>query len=291
MLARWGLLFGSERQTAFLAFLREASLQPVNDVLFKQYLKISYAEAEQQLGNYLPEAIEDERRIELPATSGPTLTLREANPTEVARILGAWARLEAKVLPILQMDYRDECIARADRLFQREYRKEVHDPRFLAEFGLYALQQSDETKARAALEEATARGTVRPRAYVELARLHLAAALPSSPRGVGDLAPVEFERITTLLKTAREQMPSFALTYRVWAEVLEHAPERLPEDQLALLVQGVSLFPQNAALAVRVAKVYQAHGYKKKAQEVITGARGRAITPEARRVLAGFTGE
>ena len=186
---------------------------------------------------------------------------REATPTEVARILGDWGRLEARSPEEYSHDFRRESLDQADKLYERIFARKEDDPLFLAGFGLYELQAEDNLRARNALKAATAAGVVRPRAYVELARLRLEESLPSGQEGIGDLSRDEFAEIVALLNTARLQMPSLRSTYFVLARAFEHAPSKPTLGDLWPLSEGVRLFPQNSNLAYSVATLYRRLGY------------------------------
>lgn len=295
LLVRWGLLdsspAGQERRRSFLRFIDDTSTERVTEQLFQKHLALTYREAGQRLKEFLPQAITEELRLPLHAGNDGPNTFRESTPSEVARILASWAEMEARTLPRIQSDLRQEYLARAEKLFQRESKKENHDPLFLAEFGLYKLTQGDEAAAREALQSSIDHRIVRPKAYVELARLHFRSALPSSPRGLGDLKPADFAAIITLLATAQRQMPEFLSTYKVWVEVLQHAPTLPSEADLGVLEDAARRFPQEIGLVLKIANTYKNFGYKTVAMKVVNGARQMAISEDDRRLLAEFSVE
>jgi tetratricopeptide (TPR) repeat protein len=186
------------------------------------------------------------------------------------------------------LEYQRECLDQADRLFERIQRRGNSDPLFLAAFGLYELQVGDAVRARDALERATKAGVVRPRAYVELARMRLEDSLPSVQAGIGDLNEADFAEITGLLTTARVQMPSLTATYDLLARVLEHAPKRPDREQIRPLEEAMDLFPQNAALAYKLANLYGDLGLHGEAAAVIDRAMKFSDSDQSRAVLAEF---
>jgi hypothetical protein len=148
---------------------------------------------------------------------------------------------------------------------------------------------TDNARAREALEAAAAAGVVRPRAYVELARLKLQDALPSVGAGIGDLNQAEFAEIKGLLMTARAQMPAFVSTYFLLARVLERAPSMPTIEDLWPLGESLRLFPQNADLAYKVAALYRKSGYGDQAAAIISRAMGFAESDRDRALLGTFS--
>jgi len=287
LFVRWGL-YKSGRRQAFLNFVDQATREPVTEQMFQKHLGIGYAEARERLSDFLPAAVNESIRVPIAAPPDEDLRTREATSDEVARIIGDWGRLEGRVEGPQYFEYRRECLDQADRLFERASSRRNGDPLFLAAFGLYELQVGDSLRARKALEAATAAGVVRPRAYVELARMQLDAALPSAQEGVGDLSDAEFAEILGLLTTARLQMPSLLSCYFVLARALEHAPANPAREHLRALDEAVRLFPQNATLAYKVATLYKRLGHVAEAAAIIDRAMKFAESDQDRALLAGF---
>jgi len=290
LFVRWGL-FGREpdgapHREAFLGFVRSAASEPVSEEVFRRSFGMGYAEAEGRLRAFVATAVGPPVRVPLRAASERPLELREATPSEIARIVGEWGRLEGKAVGMQDMGYQSECLEQADRLFERAYARTTDDPQFLAAYGLYALQVGDMKRARECLGEATDRGVVRPRAYVELARVRLLDALPYAEQGIGDLSDPDYAAILRLLATAREQMPSLLAGYQVLARAMEHAPRRPTREDMAVLLGAVGLFPRNGSFAYKVATLYRRFGYPEDARAVVLRAMGLAETKEARARLA-----
>ena len=292
LLVRWGL-FGTEpdgrpHREAFLDLVRGACGQPVTETRFRELLGMGFAEAEARLRAYVAVAVREPVRLPLGVAREKTVEIREATPTEVARIVGDWGRLEARAVGMQNLDYQRECLDQADRLFERIYARQTSDPGFLAAFGLYALQVGDVTRGREALESATGAGVVRARAYLELARLKLGDSLPFAEQGIGDLNEADYGRVVGLLDTAMEQAPSLVGSYLLLAKAMEHAPKKPALGDMEVLEGAVALFPGNASLAYKVATLYKRFGYPEKAQAVIARAFRMADTNEDRARLAAF---
>jgi tetratricopeptide (TPR) repeat protein len=285
LLVRWGL-YGSGNRQGFLDFVDRATRVPATEELFQKYLGFGYGEAQRRLSDYLLKAVGEPISVPIVVRPEKRLEVREASSVEVARIIGDWGRLEARTLGFADSDYQRECLDQADRLFERIHRRANSDPLFLAAFGLYELQVGDEALAREALEGATRAGVVRPRAYLELARMRLDDSLPSIQEGIGDLDEADFSEINGLLTTARVQMPSLLATYDLIARVLAHAPKKPDREQIRPLEEAIALFPQNAALASKLAGLYRDVGLSDEAAAVIARALRFSDSDQSRALLA-----
>ena len=292
LFARWGLFRreadGRDHREAFLGFVRAAATQPVDEALFRGFFGMGYAEAGGRLGDFVGVAVNEAIRLPLTVAPLERLEVRDATPFEVARIIGDWGRLEGSAVGMQDLDYQRECLDQADRLFERAYARRSSEPEFLAAFGLYALQAGDMQRARDALGSAVGAGVARPRAYLELARLRLGDALPLVEQGIGDLGEADYAEILSLVARARAQQPSLVGAYQLLARAMEHAPRKPGLGDLAVLEEGLRLFPRNASLAYKVATLYRRFGYPDAAESVITRALRLADTDEARARLAAF---
>jgi hypothetical protein len=292
LVVRWGLYAreadGSDHREGFLDFVRQSAREPVTEAMFRGFLGMGYREAQARLDAYLAAAVAAPIRVPLGAVDTGPVAVREASPVEVARIIGDWGRLEGRSIGLQGLSYQQECLDQSEKLFERIKARGEGDPMFLAAFGLYALQTGDTARAREALETATGAGVVRPRAYLELARLRLEDALPSAGQGIGDLGEKEYAEIVRLLTVARLQLPSLIGCYQTLAKAMEHAPHKPSRLEMADLDAGLRLFPRNAPLAYRVATLYKGLGYPDEAKGVIDRAMAFAETDDARTRLTAF---
>ena len=287
LLARWGL-FASGRREEFLAFVDESTREPAGEEMFRRHMGLGYAEALGLLEAYLPAAVGAPIRVPVTAPLLEAFTSRYAAPREAARILGDWCRMEGRGLGPEYADFQRECLKQAEAQFTKQSLRRSDDPQLLAAYGLYELQAGEEDEARAALEAAAREGVVRPRAYVELARLRLKRALPSVQQGVGDLGEADYEEILGFLQTARRQMPALEGGYTLLARVLEHAPARPSGAEVAVLDGALALFPQDAQLAYEVATLHGRLGEAGRAAAIISRAKGFAESDQARTLLSSF---
>jgi len=265
LFVRWGLFAGPDR-AAFLALVDDATREPVSEAMLERNLGLSYDQARQRLAAYLGPAVAHPIEVPLPPTAAEPAASRDATSAEVARVIGDWGRLEGRALGLEDVDFQNECLDQAEKLFHATAASRNRDPLFLASYGLYALQRGDKAGAREALERATAAGVERPRAYVELARLRLEAALP---HGQGSLSYDELVDVLGLLGTARRQMPSLQATYLVLARALAHTPTVPTRAELQPLGDAVALYPADVPFAHQVAALYAGYGFRPEAEAIV----------------------
>ena len=287
LLVRWGLFHSGDRQ-GFLDFVAEASRTPVTEAVFRKHLHMGYPEAQRRLEDYLPAAMGETLQVTIQGPSARPHDFRDATPTEVARIVGDWGRLEGRSADLMETDYKQECLEQADRLFERVVARKERDPEFLAAFGLYEIEAKDDLRARRALEAATGADVMRPRAYLELARLRLDMTLSDIQQGIGDVRAADYDDILKLLDTAREQMPALAGTYYLYARVFAHAPTQPDLNELRVLEDGMRLLPQESQLAYKAASLYAQLGYRNEARAAAERALGFAESEHDRVLLRGL---
>lgn len=293
LFVRWGLAGrGAPRRAALWKFAERAAAEPVTEALFQECFGLDFATARQQLTAYLPEAMREKLALR-PAQKPrlPDYLLRAATDAEISRLKGDWERLEIAFVkaqfPPLAQKYTEQ----ARRTLMRAYDRGSRDPRLLAAIGLCEVDAGDPTAARKFLEAAAASSTaqmLRSRAGYELARLRFAAAGPR-------LTSEQASDVLALLAAVRTQEPPLAEVYTLIAEVWAACAQAPTREQLAVLEQGVRLFPRNTDLVYRTAELNVRHGFFDTAEWLInlgmtlapdTAARGRFEALKAR-VKAG----
>jgi hypothetical protein len=234
---------GGRFQKPFAAFLQRAGQGAVTEAMFTECFGMSYRQMALELQLYIGFTDHQSREFnfkkgkELPP---PTpLVLRDAEEFESARIrgdallLGGQAELaQAVLLPA--------------------YLRGSRDPGLLATLGLCERAAGHDDRARKFLEAATARKVVRPEAYLELARLRHADAL-AKPAAGGAFSAEQVAGITSLLYVARHQPPHLPELYELLAETWRHSAAKPGRDDVLVLIQGTTLFPQNLGLVYQVA--------------------------------------
>lgn len=262
LFVRWAL-YGRDDPVrdaeAFWRFAREACQAPVTEATFERHFHVNYAAALKRMGAYLHEAVQN--RVHLTNSLDRALpeyahmALRPATEAEVARIKGNWERLEARELreqfPELARRYRES----AARTLHRGYKLGGQDdPALLAVLGLDAYERGQAAEARPHLERAFAARTAGARELLALTRLRLAEERKGLAPGQ-KLSAGQVGRLLDPLFAARSCSPAVAEVYDTMAEVWELSAVVPSRENLAVLAEGVRLFPGDAGLRKRVGEL------------------------------------
>ncbi|HUR57955.1 MAG TPA: hypothetical protein VM029_09625, partial [Opitutaceae bacterium] len=176
----------------------------------------------------------------------------------------------------------------ARRTLKRGYDRGERDPRLLAVLGLCESEAGDEVAAREYLEAAVRIGPVRPRANYELARLRL-AEFKASPAGTGGrLSVSQTADVLRPLFAARADQPPLPEVYELIAEAWAHSESKPTRAHLAVLHEGVRLFPRRIELVLRGAELHLKHGYDDAATTLIDVAVLVADDDAARKRIAAL---
>ena len=236
----WGL-YGDEskHQRAFLTFINRLVHEPLSEPLFKECFKQSYKGMELTIRGYVDFTSHRYAGVEAPKgqklPEPPPLVLREATEAEVGRLKGETLRLAGH-----QAAARLALIA--------PYIRGERDPALLASLGLQERVMGDDGRARKFLEAAAQAKAVRPRAYLELARLRFAAANAKPDETGGQLSAAQTVAVLTPLFTARSQPPSLPEVYELIGESWSRSIVVPTAEHLAVLDEGVRRFPRDAGL-------------------------------------------
>ena len=266
----WGLYGDNGRhQQAFITFIQRLDKEPLSEALFKECFKKSYSDMEMTIRGYID--VTSHKIAGIQAAKGqklpqpPPFELRDATEAEVGRIKGDVLRLgghtEAAHLAMIAPYIRGE-----------------RDPQLLAALGLEEQAAGDAVRARKFLEAASQAKAVRPRAYLELARMRLADAA-AHPAAGDKFSGTQVANVLTPLFTARSQPPPLPEVYEAIGEVWDRSAVTPAAAHLAVLDEGVRLFPRRAAL------VYQDASLKMKAGLVTEASTladlGLRVAPDA----------
>jgi hypothetical protein len=206
--------------------------------------------------------------------------LRPANDVEVARIKGDWERLEIAYVKTQFPALAPKYLEQARRTLRRAYDRDSRDPRLLAVMGLCEVDAGNDVAAREFLEAAaTPAGTLRPRAWFELARLRFAATAPPTTGAAIRLTPDQANAVLTPLLATRALEPPLPEVYELIAEVWGVCAQAPTRTDLAVLEAGVRLFPHRAELVYRTAELNVRHGFTDTARWLIT--LGLTLAPDA----------
>ncbi len=266
----WGLYgVDGKNQTAFLTFVQRLGREPLSETLFKQCFKKSYKEMGLVLRGYVDftnhkvAGIKAKKGQKIPEP--PAFELRDATQAEIGRILGDTLRLAG---------HADS----AHLAMIAPYIRGESDPALLAALGLLERQLGDTSRARKFLEAASAGKAVRPRAYLELARLRLADGR-AQPAAAGQLSSAQTVAVLTPLFVARAQPPPLPEVYEAIGDAWSACSVTPGAPHLAVLDEGVRLFPRDTALIYQDATLKIRAGLGESAGALIN--LGQRVAPDS----------
>jgi hypothetical protein len=262
--------WGQKNQAPFIKYVQRLATEEPTEALFKECFKKSYNQFATELRGYVDftahkaQQFRAKKGQELPEP--PPVVLRDAADHEVGRIKGEVLRLAG-----YGVEAHNTLIA--------PYVRGERDPRLLAALGLDEKQSGNDDRARKFLEAAANGKVVRARAYLELAQLRLSAARakPAGPDGQLDSAQVT--SILTPLFTARKQPPPMAEVYAAIAETWSLSVTRPLPEHLAVVIEGVRMFPRDTALLMQATLLAAKRDYPEEARAL--AERGMKIAVDA----------
>ncbi len=261
LVVRWGVdPRNGGRSAGFWKFVERSAEETPTEILVQECLGLDSPALVEQLTAFLPLAVRKEvtlrtdTRIKL-----PPLPLRNATDGEIARIKGDWERLEIDYVRRRYPDLAEKYVEQARRTLLRAYDRNDRDPRLLAILGLCEIDAGNDAGARDYLEAAARLEVVRPRAWYELARLRYLECL-ATPAHAGKLSATQAAEVLTPLFTARKQSPPLAEVYELIAEVWSQSAIVPNSGHLAVVAEGVNLFPRRVSLVHRAASLMLAYG-------------------------------
>lgn len=271
LLVRWGLDADQQVHRAGLwRFVERSAAEGASERLFIECLGFGYDEARRRLAAYLPEAVRRGTRLR-PARSAklPPFGLVNASDLQIACIKGDWERLEVPYVRGISAELAPKYLEQARRTLRRAYDRDHRDPRLLAVMGLCEVDGGDDAAARELLEAAVALGPVRPRANQELARLRLAEFLARPAGAGGRIDTAQTARVLEALFAARGAAPPLAEVYELIADAWAASEASPTLRHLAVLDEGVRLFPRRVPLVRKAAGLYARHGHAEQAGALI----------------------
>ncbi len=255
---------GKIYQPGFLKFLARASREQPTEEMFKECFKKTFKQMEVELRGYIE--FTDHKYVEMRAKKGqelpepPAAVLRDATEAEAGRIVGNALRLGGH-----GGDAHLALIA--------PYIRGSRDPQLLAALGLDERIEEHDDRAKKFLEAAAQSKVVRPRAYLELARLRYETAQTAKDdEGKFTLTPAQVAEILAPLAAAAAQPPPLPEVFELAAEVWSHSAQPPGPADLKLINQGVMTFPRRAVLLARAADLNLRHGDPEDARKIITFA-------------------
>jgi hypothetical protein len=247
-------------QKPFLAFVERCNREPVTEEMFEECFGKDFRGMDLVLRNYIRATDHKSERFKVRGEGmpePPPLVLRDATPAEIGRI-------KAETMQLADRD--DE--ARLE-LFA-PYKRGQFDGDLLGALGLEELAAGHVDAARPLLEAAAYRKARRPRVYLDLAGIHLAAAKKMPEGDGGRFSRAQTGTVLKLLFAARERPPALAGVYAMIAETWarsEIAPKR---SNLEVLDDGVRQFPRDVKLIAAAAELNARHGFAEAAAALAT---------------------
>ncbi len=236
----WGL-FGDvgKHRKQFLTFIKRLEKEAPSETLFRECFDLSYAQGLTALRTH----IEFVRGKVIGVEAEKGARLPEAAPLEVrAATIAEVARLKFTAFTLADMPDR------AHNELALAYRRGERTPNLVAELGVSALKLGQHDRARNYLTLATKAKTTRTRAYVALAQLRLDERLAKPQGPDGKLSYEQLLGVLEPLLNARTQAPRSPEVYTLFAEAWTKAAAAPPAQHVALVDEGVRLFPEDAAL-------------------------------------------
>jgi len=277
-----------QRRKSLWAFAAESATTTADEALFKECFGAGVAEVGKVLEDYIIEAIPNghfqvfsDRPLEY-----PYVEVRDPTDAEEARLLGDWQRKEAEDVRSFSREYADQYAIEAGRTLNRAYDDGIRDPGLLAALGLFECSVGNDARADYYLEGAVRAGVTRPRAYVELARIRLAASI-AAPRGFGGrLDRAQAAAVVDLLRKTALFQPPQRLAFLLAAYVWEHADFIPAPADLQLLDEGLHFFPDDAQLILASAQLNAAAGLKSKAAQILDLGLREVPDPKMRTIFS-----
>ncbi len=288
LFVRWGLEADRGAHRAGLWRLVErGALEGYSAELFRECLGLEPAQARERLAAYLPRAISQPARFAPPRrTRLPAFPLADASELDVARLKGDWERLEVPYVREISPTLAPRYLEQARRTLRRAYDRGVRDARLLEVMALCELDAGAEEAGAELLESAAALGRLRPRAAAELGRVRLAARRREAEGG-----RLDADTLATVLEplfAARALSPPLVEVYERIGEAWAAAAVRPTRGHLAVLLEGVRLFPRQTALVLRAAELHLEHGYPEEGASLLDAAERLTEEPATRARIAAL---
>ncbi|HVU36436.1 MAG TPA: hypothetical protein VHE61_23560 [Opitutaceae bacterium] len=250
LFARWCLEPGApDRRPALWRFADAASRVGPSDALARECFQLGYAGLRDRLSDYLPEAIDHRIVLRPPVTRVPDVAVSTATYAQIGRIRGEWERLEIRFVQTRHPEFAPQYIQMARDTLRRARERVPTDTGVRVATALLDCDLGQRAAARPLLEAVFANPDelVRPRAYVELARMRLDDALAVA-RVHGELSRAQAAVALQALQRAISELPPLAEAYALTAEIWARSDAVLSDPQLALLSRALEEYPTNIRL-------------------------------------------
>ncbi len=269
LFVRWALDPRNNARAAFWTFAKRASEQRVTEEMFFQCFGFGFSDLRDRLNDYLPLATKEPLQLDPgPSPKFAMPEVREATPIEIARLRGAWERLEIDYVQKSQPDFAGRYITQARDTLMRPYEQGEKNPWLLAEIGLCEIDAGTPAEALRFLEPAIAAGVIRPSAGYEVARLRFAELL----RGQASnrfFSAAELASVVAPLRLALGQQPQLPEVFGLLADAWLRSREPAPPADVEALVRGAKYFAMNPAVSYRIALALARCGRRAEAVDLL----------------------
>lgn len=274
---RWAIQDPGRREGLW-ALLTATEKEPIGEAVVQRCFGCDLTDLRDKLSDYLPLAVRDSFEVKPPNLAPrPKLSVRGATPAQVGRILGDWERLEIRFVTVRHPEFVPVYAASARKTLDDARRWAPDDPMLGGIVGLLECDTKHDDTARAYLEAAVAANVVRPRIYLELARLRYLSAI-EHPAGLnGRLNVPQANAILEPLGISFRQLPplldAYLLTARVWLQT----QSLVQPKNLSILEDGIARFPSEPRLLFLTAILEAEFGSRDRAVSYLE--RGERVSP------------
>jgi hypothetical protein len=231
---------GGRRREAFFKFIDQAESAPVTNAIIRESFGMESAVIDDALRPLETARLFDQiHRLRAAGARPPLVQARDVRPAtapEVARIMGA--AYVAEGAPPPPRAQNPAMLERARTLLSAAYADGERDPRLLAVFGFLELATGRTNEATRYLEMAAAAKIVRPRVYLELAKIRLAEALSAR----ASLDDATASRIMEPLLIAQSQLPEMQGVYELMLEIEARRGTQPPPAEIEILQRNIGRF-------------------------------------------------
>jgi hypothetical protein len=271
LFCRWALLAPKVRPLDAQSFWRwahQSGRQVMSEDDFHRALGRDFTELTREIMPYLREAVRAPQDFSVPGLhvrkSPPKWKFRAATESEIARLKGNFERLEARRWQADRPERAAAYFDAAQRTLTRGLRMAPEDAALHGLLGLLKFENGQPAEAREHLEQAFAHGAASTRPLLALARLRLDGAL----RAGSSLSAHALGHVLEVLFEARARKPALPEVYEMITEAWEHSAAKPNQHHLAVLLEGVELFPEHTGLRLRAVALHRRHGFADLAAQI-----------------------
>ena len=264
LFVRWALFADSGRRAhAFWAFVDEARIRAVSEESFRKHFGMDFAATDLVLSWYFPRATSVRPGMRVDAPELPKITLRRASSGQIARMLGAWERSEISAAEAADRKPDAEMLTKkAGDMLEHAYEKDSSDAGLQMQLALFEYEHGTRQRSLELLEALHAKGTMRPLAHLRLGSLRFENERIKATVVGGRLTRSQIEYIQEALRAAYSAYPAMLETYALLADVWAAYGGSPSKEDLAVLWEGVRLFPKEPMYLLKVARLYARSGFE-----------------------------